>query len=70
MGQAEQIADAGRVVRDHEEYAEVMTHLIQDADYYSSCRQNAKKRYEEVYSLEKVISKYIEIYEGIVNKNI
>ena len=67
MGQAEQIADAGKVVRDHEEYSEVMRRLIQDPDYYSNCRQNAKKRYEEVYSLEKVISQYIQIYEGIVN---
>jgi len=67
MGQAEQIADAGKVVNDYMEYADVMRKFMQDSDYYSSCIQNAKKRYEEVYSLEKVISKYIQIYEGIVN---
>ena len=67
MGQAEQIADAGKVVSDYSEYAEVMAQMYNDEEYYNQCSKNSKERYNNVYCLDKVISQYIEIYEGIVN---
>ena len=67
MGQVEQIADAGKVVSDYTEYAEVMAQMYSDEDYYTRCSENSKSRYDNVYCLDKVMSQYIGIYEGIVN---
>ena len=67
MGQAEQIADAGKVVSDYSEYAKVMIRMYNDEEYYTKCSQNSKNRYNNVYCLSRVMSQYIKIYEGIVN---
>lgn len=68
MGQAEQIADAGKVVNDYIEYSQVMMDLMSDSKYYTECSNNSESRYNNVYALDKVILKYIQIYEEIVNE--
>lgn len=67
MGQAEQIANAGKVVETYVEYSKVMLDLMNDSKYYFKCSENSKTRYNSVYSLDKVILNYIKIYEDIVN---
>jgi len=67
MGQAEQIADAGKVVGDYQEYSDVMGRMIDDKKYFEQCASNSKKRYDNVYKLDTVIKKYIEVYKEVVN---
>tara|TARA_B100000900_G_scaffold340790_1_gene303684 strand:- start:846 stop:1946 length:1101 start_codon:yes stop_codon:yes gene_type:complete len=67
MGQAEQIGDAGKVVDDYEQYSKVMNEMIYDKKYYNNCVLLSKKRYEDIYKLETVIEKYIQIYKEVVN---
>ena len=68
MGQLEQIADAGEVVDGYEEYAEVMKKMMYNKNYYVNCKINSNKRYENVYKLDTVIKKYIEIYKEVASK--
>ena len=65
MGQLEQIADAGKVVDNYEQYSNVMIDMLYDKKYYDECTSNSMKRYNQVYKLETVINKYIEIYEEV-----
>ena len=67
MGQLEQIADAGEVVEGYEEYAEVMKKMMYNKNYFVNCKINSNKRYEDVYKLDTVIKKYIEIYKEVAN---
>ena len=67
MGQLEQIADAGEVVDGYEEYAEVMKKMMYNKNYFVNCKINSNKRYEDVYKLDTVIKKYIEIYKEVAN---
>ena len=67
MGQLEQIADAGKVVNNYEQYSNVMIDMLYDKKYYDKCASNSIKRYNEVYKLETVINKYIEIYKEVAN---
>ena len=68
MGQVEQIGDAGEVVEGYEEYADVMRKMIDDSDYYRQCVTNASMRYNEIYNVESIINRFIEIYKEIVNE--
>ena len=65
MGQLEQIGNAGEVVDGYEDYAEVMKKMIYDKNYFDNCKINSYKRYQDVYKLETVIDKYIEIYREV-----
>ena len=67
MGQLEQIDNAGKVVENYEQYSNVMIDMLYDKKYYRECASNSKKRYEDVYKLETVIKKYVEIYREVVN---
>ena len=67
MGQLEQIGDAGEVVEGYEDYAEVMKKMMYNKNYYVDCKINSNKRYQDVYKLETVIQKYIEIYKEVVD---
>ena len=67
MGQKEQIGDAGEVVEDYLEYSDTMKNLMNNKNYYDRCVSNSKKRYEDVYKLDTVIKKYIEIYKEVAN---
>ena len=65
MGQLEQIADAGKVVDNYEQYSNVMIDMLYDKKYYDECASNSMKRYNQVYKLKTVINKYIEIYKEV-----
>ena len=65
--QAEQIDNAGKVVDNYEQYSNVMIDMLYDKKYYDKCASNSIKRYEEVYKLETVIKKYIDIYKEVAN---
>lgn len=67
MGQVEQIGDAGKVVNDYLEYSNVMRSLMVDNKYYEQCSSNAFKRYSEIYNIDSIIKKFVELYKGIVN---
>ena len=67
MGQAEQIDNAGAIVSNSDEYADVMKRLMRDSKYYETCCTNSIKRYNSVYSLNSVMTKYIELFEEIAN---
>ena len=69
MGQLEQIDDAGEVVEGYEDYAEVIEKMMYNKNYYVNCKVNSNKRYNDVYKLETVIKKYIEIYKEVASKN-
>tara|TARA_B100002019_G_scaffold289428_1_gene305009 strand:+ start:2706 stop:3803 length:1098 start_codon:yes stop_codon:yes gene_type:complete len=66
MGQLEQIGDAGEVVDGYEDYAEVMKKMMYNKNYYVDCKINSNKRYQDVYKLDTVIQKYIQIYKEVV----
>tara|TARA_R100001443_G_scaffold8318_2_gene17668 strand:+ start:3537 stop:4637 length:1101 start_codon:yes stop_codon:yes gene_type:complete len=67
MGQAEQIGDAGKVVEDYEEYADVMRSMIDDYEYYRQCVTNASSRYNEIYNVESIVNRFIEIYKEVAD---
>ena len=46
MGHAEQIQDAGLVVKSVKEYSEVMLKFIKDKDFYSACSKSSINRYD------------------------
>ena len=66
MGQLEQIGDAGDVVDDYIEYAEVMISMMKDRQYYNDCVNNASKRYQEIYNVESIIKKFSDLYKEVV----
>ena len=67
MGQLEQIGDAGEVVDNYEEYAQVMKKMIHNKGYYVDCKINSEKRYKEIYDVPSIIKKFIEIYKEVVS---
>ena len=67
MGQLEQIDNAGKVVENYEQYSSVMLDMFNDKKYYDKCASNSIKRYNEVYKLETVIQRYIDIYKEVTN---
>ena len=67
MGQLEQIDNAGKVVENYEQYSSVMLDMFNDKNYYDKCASNSIKRYNEVYKLETVIQRYIDIYKEVTN---
>ena len=69
MGYAEQIQDAGLVVKSVKEYSEVMLKFIKDKDFYSACSKSSINRYDSIYSLDSVISKYVTLIEEAISSN-
>ena len=67
MGQLEQIGDAGEVVDNYEEYAQVMKKMIHNKGYYVECKLNASKRYKEIYDVPSIMKKFIELYKEVVS---
>jgi hypothetical protein len=67
MGQLEQIDNAGKVVENYEQYSSVMLDMFNDKKYYDQCASNSIKRYNDVYKLETVIQRYIDIYKEVTN---
>ena len=67
MGQKEQIGDAGEVVEDYQEYSEVMKNLMNNKNYYVVCKLNAKSRYQKIYDVPSIISKFVELYREAAN---
>ena len=67
MGQVAQIGDAGKVVNDYLEYANVMRDLLCDDKYYEQCAENASKRYNTIYNVDSIIEKFIELYKTVSN---
>tara|TARA_B100000131_G_scaffold292861_1_gene307688 strand:- start:2639 stop:3733 length:1095 start_codon:yes stop_codon:yes gene_type:complete len=66
MGQLEQIGNAGKVVNNYSEYADVMRSMINDKKYYAECVINASKRYNEVYNVKAIIERYCELYREVI----
>ena len=67
MGQVAQIGDAGKVVNDCFEYADVMGDLMCDDKYYEQCTENATKQYNTVYNVDSIIGKFVELYKKVSN---
>ena len=67
MGQLEQIGDAGEVVEDYQEYSSVMKKLMNNKNYYVSCKANAEKRFREIYNVPSIISKFVNLYKEAAN---
>jgi len=67
MGQLEQIGDAGEVVDNYEEYAQVMKKMIHNKGYYVDCKINSEKRYKEIYDVPSIMKKFIELYKEVVS---
>ena len=67
MGQLEQIGDAGEVVDNYDEYAQVMKKMIHNKGYYVDCKINSEKRYKEIYDVPSIIKKFIEIYKEVAS---
>jgi hypothetical protein len=67
MGQVAQIGDAGKVVNDCFEYADVMGDLMGDDKYYEQCTENAAKQYNTVYNVDSIIGKFVELYKKVSN---
>jgi glycosyltransferase involved in cell wall biosynthesis len=67
MGQLEQIGDAGEVVEDYQEYSNVMKKLMNNKNYYVSCKANAEKRFREIYNVPSIISKFVNLYKEAAN---
>ena len=67
MGQVAQIGDAGKVVNDYREYADVMGDLLCDDKYYEQCAMNAADQYNKIYNIDSIIEKFIDLYKTVSN---
>ena len=67
MGHVDQIRNAGTVVDTADEYSKVMKRMMDDREYYNRCRSFSRKQYIEEYSVDSIISKYVEIYKEVVS---
>lgn len=67
MGQKEQIGDAGVVASSLPIYSRALYDLMNDKKYHKKCRQNAERRYNEIYDVDAIITRYTELYEEICN---
>ena len=67
MGQVAQIGDAGKVVNNYREYADVMGDLLCDDKYYEQCAMNAAERYNKIYNIDSIIEKFIDLYKTVSN---
>lgn len=67
-GQVESIGNAGKVCRTPDEYAQYMTNIMSDKEFYRTLSKNAKTRYEENYTIKLNINKYVKIFEEIVSE--
>lgn len=65
-GQIEGIGDAGRVVDGIRDYAQEMQRLMDDKNYFLDKKERARKRFLEVYSLEKQMEKYSQLYYDVI----
>ena len=69
MGHAEQIQDAGLVVKNNDEYSDAMVKFMRDKNFYSACSEKSLHRYDSIYSLASVIAKYVSLIEDTVSSN-
>lgn len=67
MGQVEQIGNAGNVVNDYQEYANVMREFLYNNKYYEQCVINASNRYNKIYNIDSIIEKFIDLYKIVTN---
>ncbi len=65
-GQIEGIGNAGRVVDGVHDYVQEMQRLMNDKNYFLDKKERANKRFLEVYSLEKQMEKYSQLYLDVV----
>lgn len=70
MGHAETIGDAGVIASNLDTYVGAMTKLKNDKEYYETLSAKAKKRFDDLLSLESNINKFIELYEAIYKSNV
>ncbi len=66
MGQAEQIGLAGACVERVEQYAAILKMLMDDQEKYDEFSEEARKRYDEFYSINSIINQYVELFEEAV----
>lgn len=68
MGHAEQIKDAGVVVKNAEEYACELKKLMIELEYKKMRSENAKKIYKTRFNITSIIDEYIKLYKKIILK--
>lgn len=68
MGQKEQIGNAGLVANNIEEYVNEMNRLMVDVDYLNTIQKNAEMQYNNVYNINSIISKIIQLYKEVINE--
>tara|TARA_B100000902_G_scaffold352282_1_gene362832 strand:- start:2599 stop:3675 length:1077 start_codon:yes stop_codon:yes gene_type:complete len=66
MGQAAQIGLAGAVVDNSDEYAAIMKMMMEDQEKYDEFSDEAKRRYDELFSMNAIIDKYVKLFEEAV----
>ena len=66
MGQAEQVGSAGACVETVEEYAAMMKLMMEDQEKYDEFSKEAKRRYDEHYSMKAIIDRYAKLFEEAV----
>ena len=66
MGQAEQIGLSGACVNDSDEYSFAMNIFMNDEVKYRECSIEAKKRYNNLYSMNAILNKYEELIEQAI----
>jgi len=60
---------ADRLLKEgYEEYSNEMNRMMNDRDYYIQCANNSGKRYEEIYNVPSIISKFVKLYQDAANK--
>ena len=63
MGQAEQIGEGGLIVKNVSEYAGAMKKFMNEKDYYKLVSINSRNRYKNFYSLDVIITKYVDLIQ-------
>lgn len=67
MGQKEQIGNAGLVANNIQEYVDEMDRLIANIDYLKTIQKNAEMQYNNLYNINAIITKIIELYREVIN---
>jgi len=69
-GHIETIGDAGIVHETYEKYTEELKNYKNNSELRNLLSKNAKRRFQEKYSFDKIINQIIQIYEKVVNDNL
>jgi len=69
-GHVETIGKAGVVHKTYENYVAEIKNYKNNLELRNLLSGNAKKRFEEKYSFDKIMNQIIEIYEKVVNENL